>query len=284
VSPFTQENGYELAGAYQNGTTVESFGGGICQVATTLYNAVIRAELEITQRYNHSMLVSYVQPSMDAAIAGNYKDLRFKNNTDAPVYIEGYTSGGILYFNVYGKETRASNREISFESETLSTTDPATQYNLDSSSALGSWNVVQSAHQGCVAQLWKIVTVDGVQQSRDLFNKSTYQSSPKIVTIGTKDASEATLAALKTAIASGDESAVRSAAAALKSNADEKAAEEEQQAEEDDKSKDKDKDKNKEDASSDKKTDKNTDKNTDNTTSDSESKPSDAGSEDNQEE
>jgi hypothetical protein len=286
VSPFTQENGYELAGAYQNGTTVESFGGGICQVATTLYNAVIRAELEITQRYNHSMLVSYVQPSMDAAIAGNYKDLRFKNNTDAPVYIEGYTSGGILYFNVYGKETRASNREISFESETLSTTDPATQYNLDSGSSLGSWNVVQSAHQGCVAQLWKIVTVDGVQQSRDLFNKSTYQSSPKIVSIGTKDASETTLAALKTAIASGDESAVRSAAAALQSKADEKAEEEEQeeeqQTEEDDKSKDKDKDKDKatdkkeEDASS----DKNTDKNTDNTSSDSESKPSDTGSED----
>jgi hypothetical protein len=227
------------------------------------------------------MLVSYVQPSMDAAIAGNYKDLRFKNNTDAPVYIEGYTSGGILYFNVYGKETRASNREISFESETLSTTDPATQYNLDSSSSLGSWSVVQSAHQGCVAQLWKIVTVDGVQQSRDLFNKSTYQSSPKIVTIGTKDASETTLAALKTAISSGDESAVRSAAAALKSKADEKAEEEEQQTEEDDKSTDKDKkdknknkeDKNKEDASS--------DKNTDNTSSDSESKPSDTGSEDN---
>jgi vancomycin resistance protein YoaR len=276
VSPFTQENGYELAGAYQNGTTVESFGGGICQVATTLYNAVIRAELEITQRYNHSMLVSYVQPSMDAAIAGNYKDLRFKNNTDAPVYIEGYTSGGILYFNVYGKETRAANREISFESETLSTTDPATQYNLDSSSTLGSWNVVQSAHQGCVAQLWKIVTVDGVQQSRDLFNKSTYQSSPKIVTIGTRDASETTLAALKAAIASGDESAVRSAAAALKSKTDEKAAEEEQQTEEDDKSKDKDKntDKKKDDASS----DKNTDKNTDNTSSDSESSSSDTGS------
>ena len=84
VSPFTQENGYELAGAYQNGTVVESFGGGICQVATTLYNAVIRAELEITMRFNHSMLVHYVEPSMDAAIAGNYKDLKFKNNLDAP--------------------------------------------------------------------------------------------------------------------------------------------------------------------------------------------------------
>ena len=138
VSPFTQENGYELAGAYQNGTVVESFGGGICQVATTLYNAVIRAELEITMRFNHSMLVHYVEPSMDAAIAGNYKDLKFKNNLDAPVYIEGYCSGGIIYFNVYGKETRPSNREISFESETVSKTDPKVQFTMDASLTAGS--------------------------------------------------------------------------------------------------------------------------------------------------
>ena len=229
VSPFTQENGYELAGAYQNGTTVESFGGGICQVATTLYNAVIRAELEITMRFNHSMLVSYVQPSMDAAIAGDYKDLRFKNNLDAPVYI-----GGIIYFNVYGKETRPSNREISFESETVSTTDPETKFNLDSSLPIGHWSVDQSAHTGCVAQLWKIVKVDGEQQSRDLFNKSNYQASPKIITIGTKGANKETLAALKTAVASGDENTVRSAASALKTDEEAKAEEDEDKKDQED--------------------------------------------------
>jgi vancomycin resistance protein YoaR len=265
VSPFTQENGYELAGTYQNGTTIESFGGGICQVATTLYNAVIRSELEITQRYNHSMLVSYVQPSMDAAIAGTYKDLRFKNNTDYPVYIEGITSGGNITFSVYGKETRASNREISFESETLSTTEPATQFNLDSSASMGSWVVSQSAHTGVTAQLWKIVKVDGVQQSRELFNKSSYQSSPKIITIGTSGASESTLAALRSAVATGNESTVRSAASALKSAAAEKA-EEEKAAEEEKKAaetEDKKTDNSSSDSSSDKNKDKNTDKNTD---------------------
>ena len=238
VSPFTQENGYELAGAYQNGTTVESFGGGICQVATTLYNAVIRAELDITMRFNHSMLVSYVQPSMDAAIAGDYKDLRFKNNLDAPIYIEGYCSGGIIYFNVYGKETRPSNREISFESETVSTTDPETKFNLDSSLPIGHWSVDQSAHTGCVAQLWKIVKVDGEQQSRDLFNKSNYQASPKIITIGTKGANKETLAALKAAIATGDESAVRSAASALKTDEEAKAEEDDKKDQDDSKDSD----------------------------------------------
>ena len=69
VNPFTKENGYELAGSYSNGETVESFGGGICQLSTTLYNAVLNAELEITQIYNHSMIVTYVDPAADAAIA-----------------------------------------------------------------------------------------------------------------------------------------------------------------------------------------------------------------------
>ena len=56
VSPFSEENGYALAGSYENGTTVQTYGGGICQVSTTLYNAVIRAELEIEERYGHSMI------------------------------------------------------------------------------------------------------------------------------------------------------------------------------------------------------------------------------------
>jgi len=280
VSPFTQENGYELAGAYQNGTTVESFGGGICQVATTLYNAVIRAELEITMRFNHSMLVSYVQPSMDAAIAGDYKDLRFKNNLDAPVYIEGYCSGGVIYFNVYGKETRPANRELSFESETVSTTDPETKFNLDSSLAIGYWSVDQSAHTGCVAQLWKIVKVDGEQQSRDLFNKSNYQASPKIITIGTKGANKETLAALKEAVATGDEAKVRSAASSLKTDEESKKEEEDKKNQEntsdsDDKKNDDKKDDTKKDDSSDEnKSDNKADNKSDNTSSKSDSEES----------
>ena len=114
-----------MAGAYENGQVVESVGGGVCQVATTLYNAVIRAELEVSMRYNHSMIVNYVPASSDAAIAGTYKDFRFVNNYDTPIYIEGYCSGGIVTFVVYGKETRDADREVSFNSVTLSEEDPA---------------------------------------------------------------------------------------------------------------------------------------------------------------
>ena len=112
VNPFTQENGYELAGSYLNGETVESFGGGICQVSTTLYNAALNAELEITQRFNHSMIVTYVNPAADAAIAGTYKDLRFKNPYEYPVYIEAAWKNRNITFNIYGKETRPSNRTV----------------------------------------------------------------------------------------------------------------------------------------------------------------------------
>ena len=72
-----------MAGSYLNGQVVDSLGGGICQVSTTLYNAVLLSELQVDERYNHSMIVSYVDPSADAAIAWDSgKDLKFTNNTD----------------------------------------------------------------------------------------------------------------------------------------------------------------------------------------------------------
>ncbi len=213
VSPFEAENGYELAGSYENGTTVETYGGGICQVSTTLYNAVIRAELEITERYNHSMIVNYVDPSADAAIAGTYKDLKFVNNTDAPIYLEGYTEGRELYFNVYGEEKRPSGREVEFVSETLSTTEPGTQYQAAPGQPIGYISQQQSAHTGYTAQLWKIVKMNGVEQSREVFNKSTYNPSPRIILVGTASANPEAVGAVSAAIGSQDSGAINAAVA-----------------------------------------------------------------------
>lgn len=150
--PFTAANGYEPAGSYESGTVVDSYGGGICQVSTTLYLAVMRSELQIARRSNHSMLVSYVKPSMDAAIAEGLKDFVFTNNTDAPIYIEGTTDGWEVAFTIYGQDTRPDNREVRFVSETLPNDDPAVELK---------------------AKLWKIVTVDG-EETKTEFNKSTY--------------------------------------------------------------------------------------------------------------
>ncbi|MCR5665983.1 MAG: VanW family protein [Eubacterium sp.] len=232
VSPFEAENGYALAGSYENGTTVETYGGGICQVSTTLYNAVIRAELEVEERYAHSMLVSYVDPSADAAIAGTYKDFKFTNNTDAPVYIEGVTSGGIITFKVYGEETRDANREVSFVSETTSTTEPETQYKA-SSAKIGSMTTVQNSHIGKTAILWKVVTVDGVQQSKEQFNSSTYKASPTIIEVGTASSSSEATAAVKKAIATQNASKIKAAIAKNTEEALEKAAEDEEDEDDD---------------------------------------------------
>ena len=87
--PWTEDNGWKPAGTYSEGSVVDSLGGGICQVSSTLYNALLNAEIKVVERYPHSMAVSYVPLSADAALAGDYKDLVFENNTDVPIYVQG---------------------------------------------------------------------------------------------------------------------------------------------------------------------------------------------------
>lgn len=251
VSPFDEANGYALAGSYENGTVVETYGGGICQVSTTLYNAVIRAELEIKERWAHSMIVTYVQPSMDAAIAGTYKDLKFANNTDAPVYIEGVTGGGIITFNIYGQETRDENREVSFESEVVSETPAPVQVQASASYDVGYVSVQPSTHVGKTAKLWKIVKVNGVEESRVEFNHSTYSASPKTIIVGTATSNEEARNIIQNAIASKDEGTIRAAAATAAAIASQPQ-EPEEEPEEDPKEDKKDKDKDKKDKDKDK--------------------------------
>lgn len=210
ISPLNAANGYELAGSYENGTVVESYGGGVCQVSTTLYNALILSELDITERFAHSMIVTYVKPSMDAAIATGLKDLKFKNNTDAPIYIEGYCDGANVYFNVYGQDTREAGRKVSYVSEIISTEEATTEF-VTSEDPIGFISVT-GAHIGQKAQLWKIVTVDGVEVSREVFNTSTYKASPRTVTVGMASSNPEAVGAMNAALATQDESVIRQAA------------------------------------------------------------------------
>ena len=202
MHPFTTENGYFTAAAYENGRVVDSIGGGVCQIATTLYNAALRAELEITQRQNHSMIVTYVKPSMDAAIAGTYKDIKITKNYSTPIYVEGGTSGKTLTFTIYGKETRPENRTVEYVSETLSTIDPgAPTEQVDMSMAPGSRRQVQSAHRGLKSRLWKVVKIDGTETERTLLHTDTYNASKAVVLVGPPAAPAAPAAAEEPQIA-----------------------------------------------------------------------------------
>lgn len=216
VAPFTQENGYYMAGSYLNGKVVDSLGGGICQVSTTLYNAVLLAELDVVERHNHSMIVSYVEPSADAAIAESAgKDFRFVNNLDYPIYIEGYTQNKKITFTIYGKETREPGREVRYESKVLEVIKPPSDtIYADDTQPIG-YIVADSAHIGYKAQLWKVVSENGVEVSRTQVNSSSYKMVPRSATVGTATSDPVAQAEILAAIGTGSIDHVKNVIAVL---------------------------------------------------------------------
>ncbi len=115
LMPFTEENGYASGGTFIDGQLSESIGGGVCQLSTTLYNALLQTRLEIIERHPHSMPVGYIPLGRDAAIAGDYKDLKFRNTTDAPVLLLCEATGEEVKVTVYGEE-KVKRGAVSFES------------------------------------------------------------------------------------------------------------------------------------------------------------------------
>ena len=211
--PFTLENGYAVGGAFENGQVVDSIGGGICQVSTTLYNASLFSEIGIEKRFAHSMVVSYVDLSRDAAIAGDYKNLVIKNTLEAPIYVEGIISGRNITFKIYGMETRNATRKVTLLSETLSTTEPPAAQIKGVAAAVGTVVKTQSSHTGYKAKLWKIVTENGKEISREEINKSTYMPSSEVYEVGIVSSNAEAVAAINAAIATKDIAKVKEVAA-----------------------------------------------------------------------
>ena len=218
ITPFSEENGYYMAASYLNGQVVDSLGGGICQVSTTLYNAVLQAELEVTERYNHSMIVTYVDPSADAAIAeSSGKDFKFKNNLEYPIYIDGYTTPEKqITFTIYGVETRDSGREVIYESEVLERIEPDTEVIYTDAAQPVGYCSVQSAHIGYKARLWKIVKENGEEVSREQVNSSTYMKAPRSATVGVATEDPGAYNAIMSAVASGSVDQVKAVAGAYR--------------------------------------------------------------------
>ena len=206
--PFSEENGYEPGGTYVDGEVVDEFGGGICQVSTTLYLALLRAEIEILERYNHSMTVNYVKLSWDAAIAEGSKDLIFKNNLEHPIFIEGYANGGQVGFNIYGKEYRPEGRELYYENEVLETIEPKVE--LVASGNFGKIEQVAKPYTGYVAKLWKVVNENG-KETRTQVNDSNYRMIPTKYEVGVDGATGAASSAIYSAIQANDLDAAFSA-------------------------------------------------------------------------
>lgn len=217
ITPFSAENGYYLAGSYLQGQVVDTFGGGICQVSTTLYNTVLRAELQVDERHNHSMIVGYVDPSADAAISESAgKDFKFTNTTEYPIYIEGITSGKKITFNIYGCETRDANRKIEYKSVTLTTTEPTgAKYVLDGTLLFGQQKQTQSPHTGYTAKLYKYVYENGKQTDVQEVNASSYKAEPAYIGVGTALGDETSIATLGAAVATNDQATIDETIASL---------------------------------------------------------------------
>lgn len=210
MGPRTPENGFYEAHSYAADEVVTSYGGGICQVSTTLYNALLNAELKVTQRASHSLKVGYVEISRDAAIAENLLDLKFENNLEYPIYIEGKTSGGYLTFNIYGKETRPEGRTLKFVGEVTDEKMPEKKKFEESDSAFGTMKTVVGPQPAVSARLVKYIYLNGEEQSQEVVNYSSYLETKEVVQVGVTSDNEEATAALKQAIQSQNETTINS--------------------------------------------------------------------------
>ncbi len=136
VGPRTKAKGYLMAGAYAAGELVETYGGGVCQVSSTLYNTVLYANLEIVERTNHSSVVSYVDAGRDATVSYGSKDFKFKNPRNYAIKLKAVAKNGILTIEVWGISEK-DDVEIELTSEVTDVIIRNTKYVYDSNLAEG---------------------------------------------------------------------------------------------------------------------------------------------------
>ena len=146
-------HGYKSAAVYSQGKVIQSAGGGVCQVSSTLYSAALRADLGIVSRSNHSMPVNYLPLGQDAAVADYGPDLKFKNNTGNHIYIQAFSNGGSITTRIFGTNT-GKNVEVSSQ-------------------------VISRTSDKITAVTYKKVTQNGEVISNGQISKSVYKSAPK---------------------------------------------------------------------------------------------------------
>ena len=181
VGERTVSRGFQTAGAYSNGQVIEDVGGGVCQPSSTLYMAVLRADLEVTERHNHSLTVSYTPLGEDATVSWGGPDFKFKNNTDYPVKILAWQEGSSMSVKILG--TKTTDKVVETKTEIVETLDYKTVEKTDSSLSAGQRETSQSGITGYKTVTYKIITENG-QTTTVKANNSSYKSRDKIVLIG----------------------------------------------------------------------------------------------------
>ena len=177
--------GYKESKIYSQGKVIDGLGGGICQISSTLYNAVMFANLEITERHNHQFITSYSEPGRDATVAYGSKDLKFVNNRTYPIKINVIVESGIAKVQIYGIKEEIECT-VEFEIETVSTTDFDVIYEDNSSMQEGTEKVKQAGANGIVVNSYKVTKQNGIVVSKELISQDTYKKLDKVIERGTK--------------------------------------------------------------------------------------------------
>jgi len=186
VGPPTKDKGFLEAPVLRNRKLTTDVGGGICQVATTLYQAALRAQLEIRERARHSRPVSYVPLGQDATVAYDLLDLKIKNNRDFPLLITGHVEADTLFIAIWGAE-KDDNKIVEIITEDIEVIHPSILEHPDPNLAKGSMRLVQKGEEGYRVKVYRIIYEDGAEESKELISTDLYPPVNEIVHIGTKE-------------------------------------------------------------------------------------------------
>ncbi len=185
VGSRTIEAGWKEGTAYISGKVVPSIGGGVCQVSSTLYNAVLLANLEVTERTNHTFTVDYVAASRDATVYYGSLDFCFKNTRSYPIKIVATAKNGVCKISFYGIKEDVEY-EVIIQSKITSYINNTTTYKEDPTLEAGKEVVEQIGFNGCRSEGYKILKLNGKIISQTLLSKDTYSPQERIVRKGTK--------------------------------------------------------------------------------------------------
>ncbi len=183
VGATTSGKGYFYAKVIKNGAYVDEIGGGICQVSSTLYNAVLKTSLSITERRNHSKVINYVPRGQDAMIAYGASDLKFVNTFNYPVFFEAVINNNMLTFNIYSnKESADYLYQVS--NEIAKEIKPKKEIIYDYGLSEGTVIVEQDGKNGYVINTYRVRYEDGEMVEKILVSESVYGGKNTIVRIG----------------------------------------------------------------------------------------------------
>ena len=187
VGQRTVENGFKEATVIQGGQYEQGLGGGICQVSTTLYNAVLKADLEVVRRSAHAWPSDYVQTGLDATVDWPALDFQFKNDTDYQVVVVAWFDYSDYTCNaqVYGKKLPDGKYIELYAEITNVVSAGAEEYVEDRELETGKTKTIREAHQGITANAYKIwYNAAGEEIDRVLYNTTTYYPYGKRIAVG----------------------------------------------------------------------------------------------------